>query len=330
MACISMAGGHKCIERSIDCDCPICGDYMFSSPRPVVFMQCGHSIHRHCFNEHMNSSYKCPICNKSCINMEYQFRNYDIAILTQPMPPEYRDARAIISCNDCSAKSQTAYHWLGLKCTVCNSYNTIQHQLLNMPGGVGGAAHNSAALTGSTAAISQVEQSQRNMAADAARILREMRRTQTAESSPGVLTRNGSEVSFITARQHQPQNAPTAAANNRSLQPAADVTPISASAPATSSARSFLATALAAIPDPGIAALLRRQEEEQGEEEALEIWGSDAEYLRRNFTSADEDDDDNNDDDDEYDDDSSEDEGVDTDEEDDEDDPNEIVLLGHR
>ncbi|KAK0634921.1 zinc-ribbon-domain-containing protein, partial [Bombardia bombarda] len=130
MACISMTGGHKCIERSIDCDCPICGEYMFSSPRPVVFMQCGHSIHRTCFNAHMQTSYKCPLCNKSCVNMEYQFRNYDMAILTQPMPAEYRDARAVISCNDCSAKCQTAYHWLGLKCTVCNSYNTVQLQLL--------------------------------------------------------------------------------------------------------------------------------------------------------------------------------------------------------
>ncbi|KAK1761313.1 hypothetical protein QBC47DRAFT_290518 [Echria macrotheca] len=134
MACIKMTTNHKCIERSTDCDCPICGDYMFNSPRPVIFMQCGHSIHRHCFDEYKRTSYKCPLCNKSCANMDAQFRNWDIAILTQPMPPEYRDARAIISCNDCSAKSQTAYHWLGLKCSHCFSYNTIQLQLLNMPG----------------------------------------------------------------------------------------------------------------------------------------------------------------------------------------------------
>lgn len=135
MACISIAVSttHRCIERSTDCDCPICGDYMFSSPRQVVFMLCGHSIHRKCYEEHMKSSYKCPICNKSVVNMETQFRNYDIAIATQPMPAEYQDARAKIFCNDCSAKSQTAYHWLGLKCGVCRSYNTVQLQLLHMP-----------------------------------------------------------------------------------------------------------------------------------------------------------------------------------------------------
>ncbi|KAK4190032.1 hypothetical protein QBC35DRAFT_118791 [Podospora australis] len=134
MACISMSGGHKCIERSIDCDCPICGDYLFNSIKSVVFMQCGHSIHKQCFTEHMKTSYKCPICNKSCVNMETQFRNFDLAILSQPMPPEYVDTRAIISCNDCSARSQTSYHWLGLKCTLCNSYNTVERELLNMPG----------------------------------------------------------------------------------------------------------------------------------------------------------------------------------------------------
>ena len=137
MACISISVSttHRCIERSIDCDCPICGDYMFSSPRQVVFMLCGHSIHRRCYEEHMKSSYKCPICNKSVVNMETQFRNYDIAIATQPMPAEYHDARAKVFCNDCSAKSQAAYHWLGLKCGVCRSYNTVQLQLLNMPNG---------------------------------------------------------------------------------------------------------------------------------------------------------------------------------------------------
>ncbi|KAK4236153.1 hypothetical protein C8A03DRAFT_45799 [Achaetomium macrosporum] len=137
MTCISISSldKHKCIERSTDCDCPICNEYMFNSPKSVIVMQCGHSIHRLCFEEHMKTSYKCPLCNKSCINMEYQFRNFDIAILNQPMPPEYADARAVISCNDCSAKSQTAYHWLGLKCAVCRSYNTTQLQLLNMPSG---------------------------------------------------------------------------------------------------------------------------------------------------------------------------------------------------
>ncbi|EGO56669.1 hypothetical protein NEUTE1DRAFT_84103 [Neurospora tetrasperma FGSC 2508] len=133
-ACVSTRDEHRCIERSTDCDCPICGDYLFNSPRPVAIMKCGHTIHKHCFSAHRERSYRCPVCNKSCVNMEIQFRNLDIAIATQPMPDEYQDARAVISCNDCSAKSQTRYHWLGLKCSVCHSYNTVEHKLLHMPG----------------------------------------------------------------------------------------------------------------------------------------------------------------------------------------------------
>ncbi|KAI3341320.1 hypothetical protein F4824DRAFT_310224 [Ustulina deusta] len=133
-ACIAIATrlDHKCIERAIDCDCPICGDYMFTSPKPVCFMKCGHSIHRSCLDEHQKTSYKCPICNKSLLNMESQFRNLDLSIQAQPMPTEFRDARAIVLCHDCSAKSSTMYHWLGLKCGVCQSYNTAQLQIIGL------------------------------------------------------------------------------------------------------------------------------------------------------------------------------------------------------
>jgi hypothetical protein len=106
---------------------------MFTSPRPVVFMLCGHSIHQTCYYEHVKSSYKCPICNKSTVNMETQFRNLDRAIDNQPMPPQFRDTKAMVSCNDCSAKSAVKYHWLGLKCAICDSYNTAQLSILSDP-----------------------------------------------------------------------------------------------------------------------------------------------------------------------------------------------------
>ncbi|KAG6011623.1 hypothetical protein E4U54_007983 [Claviceps lovelessii] len=130
-ACIttSIQSSHKCIERSTDCDCPICGEYMFTSPKPVVFMPCGHSIHKRCYDQHMRVSYKCPICNRSLANMESQFRNLDVAILSQPMPPEFRDTRATVLCNDCSGKCVVLYHWLGLKCSICQSYNTVELQI---------------------------------------------------------------------------------------------------------------------------------------------------------------------------------------------------------
>lgn len=131
-ACMSIQAEstHKCIERSTKCDCPICGDYMFTSNKPVAFMRCGHSIHESCFTEWCNTSYKCPICSRSIANMESQFRRLDRHIEEQPMPDEYRDNRAYIFCNDCNSRSITKYHWLGVKCAICESYNTTQLELL--------------------------------------------------------------------------------------------------------------------------------------------------------------------------------------------------------
>jgi hypothetical protein len=67
------------------------------------------------------------------INMETQFRNLDRAIDNQPMPPQFQDTKAMVSCNDCYAKSVVRYHWLGLKCAICDSYNTAQLSILSDP-----------------------------------------------------------------------------------------------------------------------------------------------------------------------------------------------------
>ena len=131
---INVQSAHRCIERSTKCDCPICGEYLFTSAGTVVFMRCGHSIHDTCFKEWCTTSYKCPICSKSVVNMETQFRNLDRQIEAQTMPEEYQNTRAYVHCNDCSTKGTTKYHWLGLKCERCESYNTQQHYLLEADG----------------------------------------------------------------------------------------------------------------------------------------------------------------------------------------------------
>ena len=48
----------------------------------------------------------------------------DAEIAMTPMPPEYKDLKVMISCNDCSQKSEVTFHIVGHKCTSCNSYNT--------------------------------------------------------------------------------------------------------------------------------------------------------------------------------------------------------------
>ncbi|PIG81902.1 CHY and RING finger domain protein [Aspergillus arachidicola] len=63
--------------------------------------------------------------------MESTFRNLDRTIQSQPMPAEFNDTKALIYCNDCGAKSVVKYHWLGLRCDMCESYNTAQIRLMN-------------------------------------------------------------------------------------------------------------------------------------------------------------------------------------------------------
>ncbi|KAJ9642347.1 hypothetical protein H2199_004727 [Coniosporium tulheliwenetii] len=108
---IAFASTHRCIERATDCDCPICGDYLFTSSTSVVSIKCGHYMHRACYLRYMESDYKCPICKKSAVNMELQWRKLEDAIATQPMPPQFRDTRVVVHCNDCSGRSSVAYHW---------------------------------------------------------------------------------------------------------------------------------------------------------------------------------------------------------------------------
>ncbi|KAJ5951429.1 uncharacterized protein N7479_009842 [Penicillium vulpinum] len=128
---MSIENTHRCIERSTQCDCPICGDYMFTSPDTVVVMRCGHSIHHKCLSEYSKSSFRCPICSKTITNMESTFRNLDRTIESQPMPEEFKDTKGLIYCNDCGSKSVVKYHWLGLRCDLCESYNTAQLRILH-------------------------------------------------------------------------------------------------------------------------------------------------------------------------------------------------------
>jgi hypothetical protein len=122
-ACLSieLQDDHKCIERATQSDCPICGEFMFTSTKPVVFMSCGHAIHQPCYEDHTKHSYKCPTCHKTVLNMEAEFRVLDMEISLHPLPQPYCNWTCIITCNDCNAKSSCAYHVLGLKCDNCKS-----------------------------------------------------------------------------------------------------------------------------------------------------------------------------------------------------------------
>lgn len=127
---IDLKEKHRCIRDTTHSNCPICNEYLFTSISPVVFMKCGHSIHQNCYDEMSKHSYKCPICKKTVVNIESQFRILDQEIALQPLPDPYNKWRCIVSCNDCKGKSNVPYHVLGLRCKYCQSYNTNQLKLI--------------------------------------------------------------------------------------------------------------------------------------------------------------------------------------------------------
>ncbi|KAJ3253873.1 hypothetical protein HK103_007673 [Boothiomyces macroporosus] len=121
---ISLKGRHKCIERNLESDCPICGEYMFTSTTTVIFMPCGHCIHYKCHQEYIQTSYQCPTCFKSLANMTEYFKRIDAMLELHKMPSEYQNTFSEVYCNDCELKSIAKYHFLYHKCDYCKGYNT--------------------------------------------------------------------------------------------------------------------------------------------------------------------------------------------------------------
>ncbi|KAJ3113272.1 hypothetical protein HK100_002042 [Physocladia obscura] len=109
---ISLKGKHKCIERNLESDCPICGEYMFTSTTTVIFMPCGHCIHYKCHQEYIQTSYQCPTCFKSLANMTEYFKRIDAMLGKHQMPPEYSNSFTYVYCNDCEKKCYAKFHFL--------------------------------------------------------------------------------------------------------------------------------------------------------------------------------------------------------------------------
>ncbi|KAF2864113.1 zf-CHY-domain-containing protein [Piedraia hortae CBS 480.64] len=125
---ISAANSHPCIERATEGDCPLCLAHLFESPKSVVSLPCGHYMHGDCYRDLMAVTYKCPVCSKSAVNMDVAWRKLDDEIRAQPMPEEVLSTsvrEVFVACNDCGSRSWSPFHWLGLKCQICDSYNTI-------------------------------------------------------------------------------------------------------------------------------------------------------------------------------------------------------------
>ncbi|OQS04246.1 hypothetical protein THRCLA_03511 [Thraustotheca clavata] len=126
-ACMSITlKKHKCVERSLESDCPICHVYMFTSTTPVMFLPCGHCMHVACYEDYTLTNYICPLCSKSLGDMRAYFARIDDLLAQEQMPSEYSNYRSQIYCSDCERKSETKFHFVYHKCQYedCMSYNT--------------------------------------------------------------------------------------------------------------------------------------------------------------------------------------------------------------
>lgn len=123
---LNLQDHHQCIPNSTHQGCPICLEDMFNSTYPVMFMRCGHPIHKECFDIYTETSYRCPLCGRSVIQTSALTRAIDEECANEQLPPEYQNKTVPIRCRDCRSKSRAAYHLAGLKCCVCGSYNTTK------------------------------------------------------------------------------------------------------------------------------------------------------------------------------------------------------------
>ncbi|KAI4331498.1 hypothetical protein MLD38_029683 [Melastoma candidum] len=124
---------HKCLEKGLETNCPICCDFLFTSSATVRALPCGHYMHSACFQAYTCSHYSCPICSKSLGDMAVYFGMLDALLAAEELPEEYRDRCQVILCNDCDRKGTARFHWLYHKCSFCCSYNTrvIKTEMVN-------------------------------------------------------------------------------------------------------------------------------------------------------------------------------------------------------
>lgn len=115
---------HKCREKGLETNCPICCDFLFTSSAAVRALPCGHFMHSACFQAYACTHYICPICSKSMGDMSVYFGMLDALMASEELPEEYRNRCQDILCNDCDKKGSAPFHWLYHKCGRCGSYNT--------------------------------------------------------------------------------------------------------------------------------------------------------------------------------------------------------------
>ena len=92
----------QCVENVSHANCPVCLEDIHTSRIPCHIPNCGHLLHRTCFEDLLHSGhYACPTCQVSLLDMTDLWRFLDSEVSLTPMPQEYKDYKADILCKDC-------------------------------------------------------------------------------------------------------------------------------------------------------------------------------------------------------------------------------------
>mmetsp|Transcript_10790 Transcript_10790/g.14059 ORF Transcript_10790/g.14059 Transcript_10790/m.14059 type:complete len:540 (+) Transcript_10790:274-1893(+) len=137
-ACINTKHrNHRCMEHSLESNCPICFSDMFSSTKPIKELNCGHFMHRECFDNFSKNDFKCPVCRKAIIDMSEHWRHYEGLVANYrsslAMQRRYPTVeKRMIHCNECSTDGEAQRvvieelpYAIPFKCTKCKTYNTV-------------------------------------------------------------------------------------------------------------------------------------------------------------------------------------------------------------
>jgi RING finger/CHY zinc finger protein 1 len=124
---ISQQATHTCLPDVLRSNCAVCQEDLFTSRTSPVAFRCGHYLHKNCQKQFFRSgSITCPLCGKTVVDLADHFQQLDQEIESTPMPEELQNIKLQVLCKDCQQKSEVAYHFYGLKCGACGSYNTTR------------------------------------------------------------------------------------------------------------------------------------------------------------------------------------------------------------
>lgn len=90
--CFSTLGGpHQCPNISFEgAMCVVCNEAIFNNQNQSFPLECGHFIHRPCFDKYIEfNNYNCPHCKKSMCDMKESWNNIRHMIQSNPLPKDF-------------------------------------------------------------------------------------------------------------------------------------------------------------------------------------------------------------------------------------------------